>query len=131
MIGRMDLKLTKNLTMLLYLFLLVVTARGFVHANALVDLPLLWAEPWGRIAIYQVYAGLLPVLGWMVVREKLWWRILIWAVAMAVFGQLAALLYVMFAIEGSRGGMARFWFGQRADEMLALLRAEAKPHRKK
>lgn len=124
------MRLTKNLSLVLYLFLLVVTARGFVHANAIVDVPALWATPWGRIAVYQLYAGLLPVLGWMVYREKIWWRVLLWAVVLLGTIHLGALLYLMFAVESSRGGMAAFWFGQRAEETMHRLRDEGKKPRK-
>ena len=78
------------------------------------DVELLFALPWGRVSLVDLYIGFLLFIGWIAYREPTWPRIAIWSVLMLTLGNLAACLYVILAARQSGGDWRRFWLGWRA-----------------
>lgn len=51
---------------------------------------------------------------WIVYREKSWVTAVVWVVLMMVLGNWTAALYVLLALQASRGDWRQFWMGRRA-----------------
>jgi hypothetical protein len=69
--------------------------------------------PWGVVSLVDLYVGLVLFSAWILFREGLTARSLVWVVLMFVLGNLTAAVYVLFALQGSRGDWQRFFLGVR------------------
>jgi hypothetical protein len=69
----------------------------------------IWALPWGKVTLVDLYVGLLLFGGWIAYREGNRVVIVAWWVALAVLGNLAAAAYLLRATftAGSVGEMLR------------------------
>lgn len=57
----------------------------------------IWALPWGKVSIVDIYAGLVIFGAWIAVRETSRARIALWWAALVVLGNFAAGLYLVRA----------------------------------
>ena len=57
---------------------------------------------WGKVTLVDLYVGLALFGGWIALRERSWWRTVIWWIALVVFGNLATAIYVAVASLRSR-----------------------------
>jgi hypothetical protein len=57
---------------------------------------------WGKVTLVDLYVGLALFAGWIALRERGWWRTVIWWLALIVLGNLATALYVAIASFRSR-----------------------------
>lgn len=99
-------------------FVLAVMAAsitwGFVAGSFWEEGAALLEMPWGVITIIDVYAGATLFLGWIAFRERSVMRVLAWAVALFVLGNLATAAYALNALITSGGHATRFWMGKGA-----------------
>ena len=72
-------------------------AYGFVSGGFADDGSAIWALPWGRVALIDLYAGLVIFGAWIAVRETSRARIALWWVALGVLGNFAAGVYLVRA----------------------------------
>jgi hypothetical protein len=61
------------------------------------DASAIWALPWGRVSLIDLYAGLVIFGAWIAVRETNRARIALWWLALAVLGNFAAGVYLVTA----------------------------------
>lgn len=57
----------------------------------------IWALPWGRVSLVDLYLGLAIFGGWVAVRERRPLTTLLWWVSLVVLGNLAAGVYLTIA----------------------------------
>lgn len=65
------------------------------------DASAMWALPWGRVALIDLYAGLLIFGAWIMVRETNYAKIGFWLIALATLGNFAAGAYLVKAVFSS------------------------------
>jgi hypothetical protein len=73
------------------------------------------SNPWGIVSLVDLYVGFAIFSMWIVYREKSLAIAAVWVVLMMVLGNWTAALYVLLAINTSRGNWNRFWMGHRAN----------------
>lgn len=109
------MKLAKALALLGFLVMLVTIAYGFVAGDFVAEGSILLSLAWGKVSLIDVYVGFLVFSGWIIYREKSVIRSIIWVVLTLILGNLTSCLYVLLALQESRGDWERFWFGWRAE----------------
>jgi len=100
---------------------------GFTRGDFLAEGRALWALPWGKVSLIDVYIGFALFCGWVWFREPVRWRAAVWTVLVLTLGNLMACLYVLFALILCRGDWARFWLGGRAEGPAAAGRGGGGP----
>ena len=71
------------------------------------------ANPWGIVSLVDLYTGFFLFSGWILFREGIRAKSLIWVVLMMVLGFFTASLYVFIALFQSNGDWSKFWMGAR------------------
>lgn len=74
---------------------------GLVSGGFGEDGSAIWALPWGKVTLIDLYAGLALFGGWIAVRETSRARIAIWWTALIVLGNFAAGVYLVQALIGA------------------------------
>lgn len=74
----------------------------------------LLSMPWGIVSLVDLYVGFALFSVWIVYRERSAIRSIPWVILVMVLGFWTASLYVLLALQSSRGDWRRFWLGQRA-----------------
>ncbi len=74
---------------------------GFASGGFGDDGSAIWALPWGRVALIDLYLGLAVFAAWVAVRETSRLRIILWWVALVVLGNFAAGIYLVRALFGA------------------------------
>ena len=90
------------------IFYALQNGRFVLEAN------LILSQPWGLVAIADLYLGLFIFSGWIIYREKLSVRSLGWVVLLIFLGFPIACVYLLFAARRSRGDFEKFWMGERS-----------------
>jgi len=73
-------------------------AYGFINGNFADNASEIWALPWGKVSLIDLYAGLVLFAAWVAVRETSRVRIGLWWVALMTLGNLAAGAYLLGAL---------------------------------
>ena len=73
-------------------------AYGFANGEFGNNASAIWALPWGKVSLIDLYAGLALFGGWIWLRETSRTRTILWWVALAVLGNLAAGAYLAVAL---------------------------------
>ena len=61
----------------------------------------IWALPWGKVMLIDLYAGLAIFGAWIAVRERRALPVALWWCGLVVLGNLAAGAYLVSALRGS------------------------------
>lgn len=77
--------------------------NAFINGDFLVDGRALLENPWGVMAMIDLYVGFTLFSIWIVYREKNMGKIIIWVVTMMIFGFLIGSIYVLKALYESKG----------------------------
>ena len=107
------MRLAKLIALLGLLAMTVVLIYGFTAGDFFGEGGQLLAMPWGIVSLVDLYVGFVLFSGWIVYREKSFWRSLVWVVLMMVLGFFTASLYTFLALQSSGGNWQKFWMGRR------------------
>ena len=58
----------------------------------------MWADPWGKATLLDLYASFFTVWIWMAFREPNWPRRLLWLALLVCLGSVAIALYFLLAL---------------------------------
>jgi hypothetical protein len=78
--------------------MVVAIVYGFANGEFGAEASAIWALPWGKVSLIDLYAGLAIFGGWIALRESSPFRIVLWWAALAVLGNLAAGVYLVWAM---------------------------------
>ncbi len=70
---------------------------GFANGEFGDNASAIWALPWGKVTLIDLYLGLVLFAAWIAVRETRRTRIALWWVGLAVLGNFAAGVYLVRA----------------------------------
>ena len=93
---------------MLLMVMAYAAATGSSFGNAM---SAIWAEPWGKAVVVDVYAGLILAGAWIGWREPTMLRASGWWLALALTGNMATCVYVLLALRASQGSAQRFFCG--------------------
>lgn len=96
----------KTARIVAWLCLLAMTAgliNAFVNGDFLADGGALLGNPWGVMAMIDLYVGFVLFSIWIVYRERTLWKIILWIVTLMIFGFLIGSIYILKALYESGG----------------------------
>jgi hypothetical protein len=108
------MQLAKIISILGALAMAAAIIYGFTTGNFGAEGAQLLQMPWGIVTLVDVYVGFILFAMWVVYREASLLAKVAWVVALMVLGNLIAALYVLLALNASRGDWRKFFMGQRA-----------------
>ena len=108
------MKIAKILAVVGLLAMAAVLIYGFTTGNFSVDGGKIIQNPWGIVSLVDLYTGFFLFSGWIIFREGVSLRSLVWVVLMMVLGFFTASLYALIALYQSEGDWQKFWMGRKA-----------------
>ena len=108
------MRIAKMVALLGLVAMTVVLIYGFAVGDFSGEGGELLRMPWGIVSLVDLYVGFALFCGWIIYREGLLWRKIVWCLLMMVLGFWAASLYVLLALLHSDGDWDRFWRGRHA-----------------
>ena len=75
---------------------------GLIEGDLTGEAPQIWRLPWGRVTLVDLYLGLAIFGAWVAVRERSTTARVAWWACLALFGNLAAGIYLTVASFRSR-----------------------------
>lgn len=96
--------------------MVVVLAHGFIAGDFADEGSRLLAMPWGRVSLVDLYVGFVLFSCWILYRDGFTLVAILWVVAVMVLGSLAICLYVLVALQRSKGDWMVFFRGRHAKE---------------
>jgi heme/copper-type cytochrome/quinol oxidase subunit 3 len=94
--------------------LTALIAYALTHGPFLPEANALFALPWGKVTLTDLYLGFALFSAWVVFREKRIGRSLAFVVLTLTLGNAFTCAYVAIALYRSRGDWTRFWMGERS-----------------
>lgn len=73
-------------------------------------------NPWGIVSLVDLYTGFILFSAWIIFREGLNLRSIVWVILMMVLGFFTASLYALVTLYQSGGDWQKFWMGNRVNE---------------
>jgi hypothetical protein len=70
--------------------------------------------PWGIVSLVDLYVGFFLFSGWILYREGINIKSVIWVVLMMLLGFFTGALYTFLALQSSAGDWNKFWMGKQA-----------------
>ena len=110
------MKIAKTLAVLGVLAMTAVLIYGFTAGNFTDDGGEIIRNPWGIVSLVDLYTGFFLFSGWIIFREGITLRALVWVVLMMVLGFFTASLYALIALQQIGGNWRKFWMGKRVNE---------------
>jgi Protein of unknown function (DUF1475) len=107
------MRTAKVIALLGLLAMTAVLIYGFTAGNFAAEGSQLLSMPWGIVSLVDLYVGFILFSGWIIYREGVTVRSLVWVVLMMVLGFWTGSLYTLLALQGSGGDWRRFWLGRR------------------
>ena len=98
------------------LAMVAVLVYGFVEGDFVGEGGRLFAMPWGKVSLVDLYVGFVLFTCWIVYREGITWRSVLWIAAVMILGSLAICLYVLAVLQSSRKDWSLFFLGRHAKE---------------
>jgi len=90
----------------------VVLVYGFTVGDFAAEGGKLLSMPWGIVSLVDLYVGFALFAGWIVYREGVTFRSILWILLLVVLGFWAASLYALIALYNSGGSWKQFWLGR-------------------
>ena len=110
------MKIAKMIAILGLLAMTGVLIYGFTVGDFGIDGSEIMRNPWGIVSLVDLYTGFILFSAWIIFREGLNLRSIIWVILMMVLGFFTASLYALIALYQSGGDWQKFWMGKRASE---------------
>ena len=110
------MKIAKVLAVLGILAMTSVLIYGFTVGNFSVDGGKIIQNPWGIVSLVDLYTGFFLFSAWIIFREGINLRSIVWVILMMVLGFFTASLYALIALYQSGGDWQKFWMGNRVNE---------------
>jgi hypothetical protein len=107
-------KIAKLIAFIGLLAMTLVIVYAFASGNFADEGAWLISHPWGVVSLVDLYVGFALFSMWIVYRESSPVKAGVWVLLMAVLGNWTAALYVLLALNASRGDWNKFWMGHRA-----------------
>ena len=104
--------LAKWISALGVLAMTAVLVFGFTVGDFAGEGAQLLAMPWGIVSLVDLYVGFVLFSGWILYREGLNIKSVIWVVLMMVLGFFTGALYTFLALRSSDGDWSHFWMGK-------------------
>jgi hypothetical protein len=98
------------------LAMVVVLVYGFVAGDFAGEGSRLFAMPWGRVSLVDLYVGFVLFSCWILFRDGLTPLSAVWVAGVMILGSLAICLYVLAALRSSRKDWRLFFFGRQAKD---------------
>jgi hypothetical protein len=89
----------------------IALLNGFINGSLARDGAELLANPWGVVAMVDLYVGFALFSAWIAFREKRVISAASWIILIMVLGFFAGSLYVLIALYGSKGDWKSFFLG--------------------
>lgn len=109
------MKIAKILAVLGVLAMTAVLVYGFSAGDFSADGGEIIRNPWGVVSLVDLYTGFFLFSAWILFREGINVKSVIWVVLMMVLGFFTASLYALIALFQSEGDWQKFWMGKRAN----------------
>ena len=107
------MNIAKLISVIGLLAMTIAILYAFAFGNFVVEGAWLTAHPWGIVSLVDLYVGFAIFSMWIVCREKSRATAAVWVALMLVLGNWTAALYVLRALNASRGDWKKFWMGAR------------------
>ena len=104
----------KGIAVLGIIAMTLALGNGFLNGDFAGEGGKMLGMSWGIVSLVDLYVGFVLFSAWIVYREASPARAGVWVVLMMVFGFLTASVYVLLALQSSRGDWPRFWMGKHA-----------------
>ncbi|MCI0475247.1 MAG: DUF1475 domain-containing protein [Anaerolineales bacterium] len=108
------MNIAKMISILGLVAMTVVIVYAFAFGNFAAEGAWIASHPWGIVSLVDLYVGFAIFSMWIAYREKSRATAIVWIALMMVLGNWTAALYVLLALNASRGDWKKFWMGQRA-----------------
>ena len=82
--------------------MVAVIGYAFAAGDILAEGKWLFANPWGRVSLVDLYVGFALVGCWIVARERSLRRAAPWILALMVLGNLTTCVYVLISLRRDR-----------------------------
>ncbi len=106
------MKITKGITWIGLLAMIVGLVNGFVNGDFLEDGKKLLSNPWGVMSMIDLYVGFSLFSMWIFYREKNTIKSIIWTVLMMILGFFTACIYILVALYDAKGNWDQFFKGK-------------------
>ena len=110
------MKIAKILAVLGVFAMTAVLIYGFTVGNFSADGGKIIQNPWGIVSLVDLYTGFFLFSAWIIFREGINLRSIVWVILMMVLGFFTASLYALIALYQSGGDWQKFWMGNRINE---------------
>jgi hypothetical protein len=112
----MKMKIAKIIAFLGVLAMTAVLIYGFTAGDFGSDGGKILTNPWGIVSLVDLYTGFILFSAWIIYREGITLRSIVWVILMMVLGFFTASLYVLIALYQSAEDWQKFWMGRRLSE---------------
>jgi len=92
-------------------FMLIGFVYGFMKGNISHEGTMLFAMPWARVMILDIYIGFVIFGTWIYFREQNIRRFLMWFILLLFIGNLIAVAYIIYVILNSKNDTHKLMFG--------------------
>jgi hypothetical protein len=106
------MKLAKLIALAGLLAMTAILIYAFTAGDFAAEGARLIAMPWGIVSLVDLYTGFALFSCWIAFRERAFFPALLWIILMMVMGFWAGALYVLLALQSSRGDWDRFFYGR-------------------
>ncbi len=104
--------IAKTISVVGFLFTLVMIIYAIVAGDFSAEGDWLLNHPWGLVSLADLYTGFVLFAGWIVFRERSWWKSLLWIAVLMTMGFITACLYIFIAAKRSDNDWQKFWMGK-------------------
>jgi hypothetical protein len=87
--------------------------HAFQNGDFIKETSIILSLPWGMVTIGDIFVGIMLFSMWILHREALSVRAIIWIILIAALGFFIASLYTTLALRASHGNWQHFWSGRR------------------
>jgi hypothetical protein len=112
------MKFLKVVSLTGLLAMTAIIAYAFIYGNFNLEGSQILAMPWGIVSLVDLYVGFLIFSAWIVYREKIWWRAVIWVILMLTLGFWTGSLYVFITTFTSDGSWSKLLHGKHAKRIV-------------